>query len=405
MNNQKLNFYKAGWLFIILIFTSQILIGQNNILTLDKAIDISLENNIGFKSYVLSVEQSRLLKKSAFIIDKTGVFYGVDKNNIAENGYPLNIIGIEQNFNFPTVYTSQYKANKTAITLSELELEKQRLILIKSVSKEYYEIGYLLNKEGYYKSLDSLYKNLSHEVEQKYKSGLSSNLDLLNIRAKHQQILISLDHLGHDISTACKKLMLLINDYTPFVIPRIEPAQLIVSNKPLGMNPGVQYKRFETQMCEDLVKVERSKLLPDITLSVYNGRNRYADSKNYPGFQIGISVPLFWGGLKSKLDAEKIGVVISENEEDRYLRELKMKREELMNEIRKLRESLNYFTTTGKKLSNEIVNSAKESLESRQIDLFQYVQSIENAITIELEYLDWLAKYNNVVLELNFLEL
>ena len=82
-----------------------------------------------------------------------------------------------------------------------------------------------------------------------------------------------------------------------------------------------------------------------------------------------------------------------------------MRREELMSEMRKLRESLDYFVTTGKKLSNEIVQSAKEAYESQEIDLFQYVQSIENAITIEIEYLDWLAKFNNVVLELNYLEI
>ena len=76
-----------------------------------------------------------------------------------------------------------------------------------------------------------------------------------------------------------------------------------------------------------------------------------------------------------------------------------------MREIRKLRKSLDYFATTGKSLSNEIVNTARESYASQEIDLYQYVQSIENSTTIELEYLDWLAKYNEVVLELNYLTL
>ena len=76
-----------------------------------------------------------------------------------------------------------------------------------------------------------------------------------------------------------------------------------------------------------------------------------------------------------------------------------------MNEIKKLRESLNYFTTTGIRLSEEISQNAKEDYQAEKIDLFQYVQSIENAITIEIEYLDWLSKYNSVVLELNYLSL
>ncbi len=404
MSNLKFSISKALILSILLLSIFE-LKGQSNFLSLEKAIEIALENNIEYKSYVLSVEQSKVLKKSAFTIDKTNIFYGKDNNNMAENGHPLNIIGIEQSFSFPTVYTNQYKVNKTAVSLSETELEKQRSKLIKQVSKEYYEIVYFMNKINYYKSLDSLYRELSIEVENKHRTGNSSDLDVLNIRAKHRQILISIDHLSHDINTAHKKLMLLINDQTPFEIPKVEPAQLIVTNTPLIQNPAIQFKKFETQMQESIFKVEKSRLLPDITLSLYNGTNRYPDSKNYPGFQIGISVPIFFGGHKSTLKAGKIGVAIGINEEERYLRELKLKREELMNEVRKLRESLKYFSTTGKRLSEEIINSAKESLVKKEIDLFQYVQSIENAITIELEHLDWLAEYNNVVLELNYLEI
>ncbi|OFY44240.1 MAG: hypothetical protein A2X18_01110 [Bacteroidetes bacterium GWF2_40_14] len=404
ITEKKVSSYRTRLLVLILITGSNIN-GQPRELTLGNAISMALQNNIEYKTYKLNVEQNKALKKSAFTIENTQIFYGSDKNNIAENGYPLNIIGVEQNFNFPTVYTAQYKVNNTAVSLSEMDLENHRLLLIKDVSKEYYEIGYLMNKEYFYKNLDSLYKGLIKEVDRKHKSGTAKNLDLLNVLAKHQQILLSLDHLGHDISIAYKRLMLLINDNSPIIIPGIEPAQLIVSNQPLRINPGVKYKRLATQMQEEQLKVEQNRLLPDITLSFYNGTNKFSGSENYPGYQIGISVPLFFSGQKSKIEAGKIAVSISKNEEEKYLRYLKLRREELMSEIRKLRESLNYFSTTGKKLSDEIVKGAKESYESQEIDLFQYVQSIENAIIIEMEHLDWLAKYNNVVLELNYLEM
>ncbi len=404
MTTIKMTLQKTGFLFL-LFMTVNIIYGQPRELTLEEAINMAIRDNIDYKSYKLNVEQNKALKRSAFTIENTQFFYGSDKNNIAENGYPLNIIGVEQSFSFPTVYTAQYKVNCTAVSLSELDLSNHRLLLIKDVSKEYYEIGYMVNKEFYYKHLDSLYRCLITDVEKKHKNGTATNLDLLNVQAKHQQILLSIDHLGHDISLAYKRLMLLINDNTPITIPRIEPAQLVVSNQPLRINPGVQYKRLETKMQENQLKVEKNRLLPDITLSFYNGSNRFTGSSNYPGYQIGISFPLFFWGQKSKIEAGEIAVSISKNEEEKYLRYLKLRREELMSEIRKFRESLNYFSSTGKKLSDEIVKSAKESYESQEIDLFQYVQSIENAITIDIEHLDWLEKYNNVVLELNYLEM
>jgi cobalt-zinc-cadmium resistance protein CzcA len=171
------------------------------------------------------------------------------------------------------------------------------------------------------------------------------------------------------------------------------------------MNPGVQFKELMTQMHEDQLKVEKSLLLPDITLSIYNGTNRHANSKNYLGYEIGFSIPILFSGQKAKIKSDKIAISIAENDKEDLQRKLKFKREELMNEIKKLRESLNYFTSTGIKLSEEISDNAKEDYKTAKIDLFQYVQSIQNAITIEIEYLDWLSKYNTVVLELNYLSL
>lgn len=404
MKKLKKSILKSGLLFLFSITIIQVK-AQPQELTLLRAIDIALQNNLEYKTYQLKVEHHKALKPSAFAIENMQIFYGQDKNNVAENGHPLNIIGVEQSFNFPTVYSSQYKVNKTAVSLSEKDMENHRLLLIKDVSKEYYEIGYLVNKEYFYKYLDTLYQSLAKEVARKHTERSATNLELLNVMAKHQQISLLINHISHDIFIAYRRLMVLMNDNTPIYIPRIEPAQLILSNQPMKTNPGVQYKKLETQMQADLLNVEKNKLLPDITLSYYNGTNRFPESKNYPGYQIGISVPLFYWGQKSKIEAGRIAISVSQKEEENYLLNLKMRREELMNEMRKLRESLNYFVTTGKKLSDEIVQSAKEAYDSQEIDLFQYVQSIENAITIEIEYLDWLAKYNNVVLELNYLEI
>ncbi|EKD30633.1 MAG: hypothetical protein ACD_77C00503G0002 [uncultured bacterium] len=402
MRKLKKSLLKSSLLFLFGISIIQAK-AQPQELTLLRAIDIALQSNLEYKTYQLKVEHHKAIKPSAFAIENMQIFYGQDKNNVAENGHPLNIIGVEQSFNFPTVYTSQYKVNKTAVSLSEKDLENHKLLLIKNVSKEYYEIGYLVNKEYFYKYLDTLYQSLTKEVARKYAERSATNMELLNVMAKHQQISLIINHLSHDIYIAYRRLMVLMNDNTPIYIPRIEPAQLIISNQPMKTNPGVQYKKLETQMQADLLNVEKNKLLPDITLSYYNGTNRFPESKNYPGYQIGISVPLFYWGQKSKIEAGKIAISVSKKEEENYLMNLKLRREEFMSEMRKLRESLNYFATTGKKLSDEIVQSAKEAYESQEIDLFQYVQSIENAITIEIEYLDWLAKYNNVVLELNYL--
>lgn len=374
-------------------------------LTLPDAVEIALKNNIEYNNYVLAVEQSKVLRKTAYTFDKTQFFIGQDKNNVADNGHPLNIFGVEQSFNFPSTYIHQNNLNKTSVSLAEKELENQRLKLIKEVSIAYYNINYIENKEKYYRHLDSIYTNLKNEVDKNHKTGKTSNLEVLNFRAAHQQILIAIDHLRYDAATATKKLMLLMNDNTSFTIPKMDCVELMISNQPLRMNPGVQYKELVSRIHENQLKVEKSLLLPDITISLYNGTNKFPNSKNYLGYEIGFSIPILFSGQKAKIKSDKISISIAENDKEDLQRKLKFKREELMNEIKKLRESLNYFTSTGIKLSAEISQNAETDYQAAKIDLFQYVQSIENAITIEIEYLDWLSKYNNVVLELNYLSL
>ena len=118
-------------------------------LTLPDAVEIALKNNIEYNNYVLAVEQSKVLRKTAYTFDKTQFFIGQDKNNVADNGHPLNIFGVEQSFNFPSTYIHQNNLNKTSVSLAEKELENQRLKLIKEVSIAYYNINYIENKEKY----------------------------------------------------------------------------------------------------------------------------------------------------------------------------------------------------------------------------------------------------------------
>jgi cobalt-zinc-cadmium resistance protein CzcA len=373
------------------------------VLTLDRAVDIALQNNLEYNAYKLKLEQSKALISSAFTVDKTTIFRGFDQNNIADNGHPLNITGIEQNFSFPTVYSAQYKVNKSNVSLSEKDMERQKLVLTMNVSKAYYRIIYLMNKEVHYKTLDSLYGNFSADAELRYKMGDISNLELMNAKATHQQVRIALNNIKFEKETANKKLRLILHTESQLLIPYEILSELIPQEPDLEQDPGLNYKKLETQQQREILRLEKNKLLPDINLSFFNGTNRYENSKNYYGYQVGISIPIFFAGDKSRIKAGKIGIEISKNMEENYVTDIKLKRAELKSEIMKYRESLDYYYSTGSKLSKEIFISAQKSYSMGDIDSYQLAQSIKNAMLIEVEYLDWLAQYNDIVLELNYL--
>ena len=55
--------------------------------------------------------------------------------------------------------------------------------------------------------------------------------------------------------------------------------------------------------------------------------------------------------------------------------------------------------------SEEIFKTSKVSFENGEINFFQYIQSIENAFKIFLDYLQNLNAYNQTVIKLNYLTL
>jgi cobalt-zinc-cadmium resistance protein CzcA len=64
---------------------------------------------------------------------------------------------------------------------------------------------------------------------------------------------------------------------------------------------------------------------------------------------------------------------------------MKNKREQFIqqkNELAKVPEAINYYNQYGKKLSDEIIKVANLSYKHGEID-FQYIQSLENATTIQ----------------------
>jgi len=388
---------------VLLLVSALPVFAQPKPLSLDEAIKLALKNNKHLNSYALKVNESQALKPTAFSIDKTKIYYGYDQNNIAENGYPLNVIGIEQNFSFPTVYAAQNKANTIGVTIAEKELTRQEQVLTKHVSQAWWEITYLNNKKQIYLKIDSLYGNFNAMIEQKYQKGDIGRLDLLNAKAKKQEIHEMIMRLNYDLASSYEKLKALVQSDSLFEVPFLELTQVPVSEISPDSTPGFQLIKMQTEYQSARLKVERNKLFPDLSLGYFNGTNSYAGSKNYAGFQVGMAVPLFFGEQNAKIKANKIAVSVNENLQSNDLITLTAKLNELKNELLKYQESIDHYYEVGRQLSEELMRVAKRSFETGEIEYFQFVLSIGNAMEIKLNYYDNVSNYNFIAMEINYL--
>src|SRR5690606_8429393 len=145
--------------------------GQPTVINLEQAVEIALDNNALSKASALRIEEAEALRGTAWDLDKTEVFYRYDQNEIAENGYPNKVWGVQQSLQFPTVYGAQRQVAGAQIGMQEQEHRLAQRMIAKHVSKAYYEILYWQEVRQQYDYLDSLYQHFSIAASRRYELG------------------------------------------------------------------------------------------------------------------------------------------------------------------------------------------------------------------------------------------
>ncbi len=72
-------------------------------------------------------------------------------------------------------------------------------------------------------------------------------------------------------------------------------------------------------------------------------------------------------------------------------------------ELSKYNEAIQYYNLYGEKLAKEIIKVAQMSYKQGEIDFFQYITSLENATSIQVDYLEAVLQYNKVQNEIIYL--
>ncbi|MEQ6122283.1 CusA/CzcA family heavy metal efflux RND transporter [Reichenbachiella sp. MALMAid0571] len=376
---------------------------QTSNITVDQAIQIAIDNNKGLEASAQRVNYDNQMIGTAIDIDKTQVYYSYDQNNIAPNNVPLKVWGVNQSFRFPTVYGARRKVMQNKASLSGFQYLLDKRTVAKEVSKAYYEVVYWQQVVRNYTRLDSLYTQFAIGASIRYKGGETNYLEKLTAETKQKGISIQLEQSKESVEKAYIMLRQWLQSDSVFTIADngLMPLELL----PLDStnHPGINYYKGAQNLSRQSVLLEKKQLLPDLHFSLFQGTNNGLNAQNYLGFQAGISVPLWFGDQKSKIAASKTQSLIMSNEAANYQSRLKSHYESLMSDMQQYEQGLDYYNDTGKKLAQELVFHAQKAFANGDIDFLQYVQLLENAANIEIDYLSALIKYNKTVLEANYL--
>lgn len=396
-------FKSKSFIITLLMLISSGTLSSQNSFTLDELIVIALKNNKALKSYELNVNERKELVSGLIDIDKMEVYYEYDEANLSENGKPLKTLGVDQTFEFPTVYIHKKKSGDLHASIIETEFVKQKQLLIKNVSHTYFSINLLHKKLQYFKHIDSLYQQLNNGAQTRYKLGDISQLDFLNSQAKKQQITLEVNKLESELKNECENLNSLIQSKIDFQVTYDEIRIIPVIVPDFNNLTDIKLLKQQTEYLKSSLKVAQHRLLPDISVGYFYGDNQYSIHKGYNGFHVGLGIPIFLGNYRGKIKAAKIAVESNNAMVENDLLLLQGKYNILTNKLNKYRENIEFYNNSGRELSDEIFRSAGRSYEVGEIDLYQYVISIENAVKMTIDFYQSLSDYNQTALEINYL--
>ena len=370
-------------------------------LTVEQTLDLAIANNASLKASNLQIEKSDAFVGSAFSFDKTALYYNYDENNLAINNEPLKVFGIAQDFKFPTVYFAEKKVNKAMVNLEESKYNIQFQKVKKKVYSSYYQLSYAKQKAETYRFLDSLYQDFSQKAARRFELGETNYLETITAESKQKQLQTLYKQALQDVEFSKEQLKAIVQvDTLEIVDQDLEKLELLSPS--LQDNSGLLYFENAKNYQNAVYQSEKQNLLPDLNFEYFQGTNDNLNT-NIKGYQFGIKIPLLFFGNSSKIKASKIAKdIISEQKQD-YEVQLNSEYKSLLTTLNKYEEAVNYYDTQGERLKNEIIKTANRTFKEGEIDFFQYIQSLETAKDIELNYLENLNAYNQTVININHL--
>jgi cobalt-zinc-cadmium resistance protein CzcA len=377
---------------------------QNPSKTLEELISMATESNSGLNATRLKVEQSDALIGSAFNFDKTEIFYGYDQNNLAINEKPISVFGIKQDLLFPTVYFAQKKLNKANYALENSMLRIKEKGLKRAITSHYYQYLYAVEKAQIYTQLDSLYQNFAKVAQRRFELGETNYLEKITAQSQQRQINLNLLKAKEDLAITKKELLVLVQSDGNFDIAFMPLIKIPMSSISITASAEIAYYNNTLSVLEKQRILEKQSLLPDITLEYFQGSNSSLNT-NLTGYQIGLKIPLLFSGNSSRIKASKIAESVALEEFKDYELQLQNKNDVLLSQLKQHQNALDYFENEGEKLATEILKTANSSFKNGEIDFYQYIISLENAYSIQLNHLENLNNYNQTVITLNYLTL
>lgn len=392
-------------MLIILTAISINIKAQNNVISLQEAIEISKQNYPSLKAAQWNIEKQKAFKKVAVDLGRTGVFTGNEEYGNDLDGIQT-VIGFRQEdidvFSIP----AKTKMAKSGTELAISERNMKMAILVRDVTIAYNKVVVLKQTYHLLQTLDTLYADFLRAAELRYNMQATSKLEYLSASAKQKELLVNLRQAESNLTGSFAILNQYLSLNEKFDVDESEAiSYAIVTDNyivdSLSQNPLLEYYTNAIDFSLTSVNVSKAGFLPKIDLMY--GMQKIEGVSGYNTFQAGISLPLLFFSQNGKNKAAYADYQIVIKERDQVALEINAVYQEKLSYLAALEDVLAYYLNEALPLSNEQIEAARLGYKLGSIDYIQFIQNVETAINTKREFLKQQGEFLNISAEIKYL--
>ncbi|WP_373056332.1 TolC family protein [Zunongwangia sp. H14] len=294
---------------------------------------------------------------------------------------------ISQRFEFPSVYSARSKRIERQKELLEFEYNAMRQEILLNAKKQLLELQILQKRKKLEQERVEQAKQVYDQIRRLFDAEQIGILELNKSKIAWLQEQFEIDQIEFQIRNTLLDLQNLnggnavnIDQIQLMEDSEIAPMETLWEEK-LSADAVVQQLTAREALAEQQVKLEKNKILPDLSIGYnYQGVN----SSNYSGFLGGLSIPL-WNS-NNKVKAAKANLEFTQANTGVETAELYTRFQENYQQYQLLKRKFEEYEETFKDLnSEELLFKAYELGELSFLDYYREVEFYRQAYNKKLE--------------------
>ncbi len=382
-------------------------------ISLDSVLSIASRQNLMLETNRRSTDYWNALMSSTFDLPKTQI--GAEYGNINSLNKDTRLY-INQTFMLPAVYQSRKALYAAHLTAGKAEIRQKETELNRELRVNYYHLQDLLGRYQLLQVLDSAYKGFIEAAALRYKTGESSLLEKTSAETEYSRLVLQRRELLADIEILQEKNNYLLRTNEKLIPDHIDDSIYYFPGSTDSLShPMLAYWQSKQAVHEAEIKHEKTATLPDFNVGYSNlsivgwqtpdgvTQKYYGAGDRFSTVSVGIGVPLFNGSVKARMQASGVSRDIARLQEKQVMESMKSRQKQVLAEYEKYRLSVNHFRQTGLKQADQIISQSIKAYRAGQLSYMEWINLMNQAITIRMGYLDALLALRTTTAELEFI--